>query len=116
MRVSGRTLRPVFKVWLDRDGKAFGEGPQRLLEGVDRTGSLRQAAMELNMSYNKAWRLLRALEDKLGFALLERSAGGLGGGGSQLTEGARDLMRRFAALEQEAGAAVDAAFHRHFPD
>ncbi|NLG67434.1 MAG: molybdenum-binding protein, partial [Actinobacteria bacterium] len=55
-------------------------------------------------------------EDKLGFALLERSAGGLGGGGSQLTEGARDLMRRFAALEQEAGAAVDAAFHRHFPD
>ncbi|NLG66360.1 MAG: LysR family transcriptional regulator, partial [Actinobacteria bacterium] len=94
--MSGRTLRPVFKVWLDRDGKAFGEGPQRLLEGVDRTGSLRQAAMELNMSYNKAWRLLRALEDKLGFALLERSAGGLGGGGSQLTEGARDLMRRFA--------------------
>ena len=108
------SLRPVVKVWLDRDGKAFGDGPCRLLKGVERTGSLRQAAAEMHMSYNKAWLLLRALEERLGFALLERTVGGATGGGSWLTPEAQDLVHRYEAFEREVHDAVQAAFVRHF--
>ncbi len=109
-------LRPVIKIWLDHDGKAFGEGPRKLLEGVERTGSLRQAAAEMHMSYNKAWFLLRTLEDRLGFALLERTVGGAAGGGSRLTPEAHDLVRRYQAFEREVDEAVRVAFARYFSD
>jgi molybdate transport system regulatory protein len=35
----------------------FGEGPCELLKLVEKTGSLHKAAMEMNMSYRKAWLL-----------------------------------------------------------
>ena len=107
-------VRPVLKVWLDREGKAFGGGPLELLRGVERTGSLRQAALSMHMSYNKAWHLIRALEKKLGLQLLERNVGGTGGGGSELTPAALDLIGRFAAFEQGANEAVEALFRKYF--
>lgn len=50
-------MRLAYKIWLDNNGKAFGEGPYELLTRVERTGSLNRAAAEMGMSYNKAWRL-----------------------------------------------------------
>ena len=86
-QVRGETpvMRLAYKIWLDYRGRAFGDGPARLLDGVERAGSLRKAATELGMSYNKAWRILHAAEQRLGFALLDRSVGGSLGGGSHLT-------------------------------
>ena len=55
-----------YKIWLDYRGRAFGDGPARLLAGVEQHGSLRKAAQELGMSYNKAWRILHAAEQRLG--------------------------------------------------
>jgi len=45
----------------------FGQGPCRLLRCVEKTNSLHQAAHEMGMSYNKAWRLVRLMEERLGF-------------------------------------------------
>ena len=33
-----------YKLWLEKDGKAFGEGPYQLLAGILETGSLSNAA------------------------------------------------------------------------
>ena len=104
------------KIWLEKGGKTFGPGPARLLRGVERTGSLRKAAAELGMSYNKAWSNIRAMEERLGFALLNRSTGGASGGGSTLTPPAVELLARFDALEQEAACALNALFAKHFGD
>lgn len=104
------------KIWLENNGKTFGPGPARLLRGVERAGSLRKAAAELGMSYNKAWGNLRAMEERLGFALLQRSVGGASGGGSTLTPEAVDLLARFDTLEQEAATVLDALYAKHFRD
>jgi molybdate transport system regulatory protein len=109
-------MRLMYKIWLDYRGRAFGDGPARLLNGVEQWGSLRKAAQELGMSYNKAWRILHAAEERLDFALLDRSVGGSLGGGSQLTPEARDLMTRYRAVTAEVGDALEAAFQRHFAD
>jgi molybdate transport system regulatory protein len=109
-------MRLLYKIWLDYRGRAFGDGPARLLGGVEEWGSLRKAAQELGMSYNKAWRILHAAEERLGFALLDRSVGGSLGGGSQLTPEARDLMRRYRSLVGDAEEALEAVFRRHFAD
>ena len=106
----------MYKLWLDYDGRAFGDGPARLLVGVESSGSLRKAAQELGMSYNKAWRILHAAEERLGFALLDRSVGGSLGGGSHLTPQARDLVDRYQALAVDAEETLEALFQRSFAD
>jgi len=103
-----------YRIWLDHRGRAFGEGPAQLLEGVGRLGSLRKAALELGMSYNKAWCILHAAEQRLGFQLLDRTVGGRRGGGSHLTLAAQDLMTRYGAVSAEASEALEAVFQRHF--
>ena len=60
----------------DQDNKFFGEGPCRLLHGVEETGSLRAAAQAMGMAYTKALKLLRTAEQSLGFPLTRRSTGG----------------------------------------
>jgi molybdate transport system regulatory protein len=110
------TMRLMAKLWLDYDGRAFGDGPARLLRGVEQSGSLRKAAQELGMSYNKAWRILRAAEERLGFALLDRSVGGSLGGGSHLTAEARELVARYEAAAAETEEAIAVIFNRHFAD
>ena len=105
-----------YKLWLDYRGRAFGDGPARLLAGVEESGSLRKAAQELGMSYNKAWRILHAAEQRLGFPLLDRSVGGSLGGGSSITPEARDLMVRYQAVAAEADKVLNQVFRRHFAD
>ena len=109
-------MRLAYKIWLDQNGKAFGEGPYDLLQRVERTGSLRRAAEELGMSYNQAWHLLRTLEGRLGFDLLERQVGGVSGGGSTVTPAARELMRRYEGFRQEAREALDKLYAKHFSE
>jgi len=107
-------MKIVYKVWLDSNGKAFGEGPYRLLRNVERTGSLWKAATEMGMSYSKAWRLMRHLEKRLTFPLLERYTGGASGGGSRITPKARDLLDRYEKFQKDVNGALDRIYKKHF--
>ncbi|HEY3275959.1 MAG TPA: LysR family transcriptional regulator [Syntrophorhabdaceae bacterium] len=107
-------MKLAYKVWLDKDGKAFGEGPYRLLKLVEKTGSLHQAAMEMKMSYRKAWLTVRFIEERLGFALLERHTGGLSGGGSTITPRGADFIRDYEAFRADVKDALESVYRKHF--
>jgi molybdate transport system regulatory protein len=109
-------MKIVYKIWLDSDGKAFGDGPYELLQLVDKTGSLHKAAAEMNMSYRKAWLMLNAMEKRLGFALLVRRVGGIAGGGSLLTTKGKEFLDRYGAFRSDAEETLQALYRRHFPD
>lgn len=57
-------------------------------------GSLRSAALSMNMAYTKALRIIRSAEATLGFPLTVRTTGGKGGGGSQMTAEAREFLAK----------------------
>ena len=109
-------MRLAYRVWLDAGGRAFGEGPAALLSLVQTEGSLSRAAAHMGMSYNKAWRTLRAAEERLGFSLLERRVGGLRGGGSQVSPRGEELLRRYQALLVDVDRDLEALFRKHFSD
>jgi len=91
-----------FRLWLKKDGKkVFGEGPRAILKQVEEQGSLRQAAINLNMSYSKAWGTIKMLEENLGFRIIEKSIGGFKGGGSLLTPEGKYLLSSFEKLDKE---------------
>ncbi len=103
------------KIWLERDAqKVFGDGPCDILLRVERTGSLRQAAADISMSYSQAWRLIRTLEKELGCPLLIKKAGGERGGGSELTAQAGEMIKRYQSFSNAARAALQEIFHEHF--
>jgi molybdate transport system regulatory protein len=104
-----------YKIWIEKEGKkVFGDGPLDILHRVERAGSLRQAAEEINMSYSQAWNLIKDLEERLGFKLLERKRGGESGGGSQLTEQARDLMMKFEIFRDKAQESLNLLYKEIF--
>lgn len=108
-------MRPVISIYLyEENEKFFGEGPYRLLRGVDRTGSLRAAAMEMQMSYSKATVLLNRAEKVLGFALTEKTIGGKGGGGSRLTLEAKAFLDKYEKYREACYEANSRIYHEIF--
>jgi molybdate transport system regulatory protein len=109
-------VRLAYRLWLESNGRAFGEGPAALLDLVRTEGSLSKAAAALGMSYNKAWRSLRAAEERLGFALLERQVGGKAGGGSRLSPQGEELLKRYQDLRADVDRELERLFRVHFSD
>ena len=110
-------ISPGYRIWLHVDGvRMFGPGTHELLRHVEGTGSLHQAAKLMSMSYTKAWHLLRETEEHLGWALVERRVGGAAGGGTSLTKGGLDLLRRFETFMAETDGAMLEAFDAAFGD
>ena len=110
-------MKPVTKIqFFDDSGrKFFGEGPCRLLELVEETGSLRCAAASMEMAYSKALKLIKQAEAALGFSLTVRSAGGRDGGGSTLTAEGRAFLRQYEAYRDACVQANRALYDRYFP-
>jgi len=48
------SMQVIYKAWLDDDGMAFGERVHRLLKGIEETGSLRKAALAMNLTYKRS--------------------------------------------------------------
>lgn len=104
-------------VFLDEQGqKFFGEGPLRLLRGVEETGSLRAASMQMNMAYTKALKLLKNAEKALGYQLTMRTTGGRDGGGSRLTPQGEEWLRQYEAYKNACIQANSKLYLEFFPE
>lgn len=97
-------------LWIENNGtRFFGPGPVELLERIAETGSIKQAAQQMGMSYKKAWDLVNNMNTMAAQPFVVTSTGGEKGGGSILSEEAkqmiqyhRELRERFRQfLEQE---------------
>ncbi len=94
----------------DGDEEFFGVGLLQLLEGIERHGSIQQAARDMELSYVKALKILNRVERELGEPLLIRQKGGASRGKSELTPFARKFAADFAKLRQGLLRAGDRAF------
>jgi len=81
-------------LWLERGGGTiFGMGRLQLLERIETCGSLKAAAAELGMSYRAAWGKLKASEEALGMALIEKVGGNKSG--CRLTQEGQALAQAY---------------------
>ena len=72
-------------------GRSIGPGKIRLLEAIDRTGSISQAGRSLGMSYRRAWLLIDDMNQCFRDAVVSARPGGSQGGGAVLTEFGAEL-------------------------
>ncbi len=72
-----------------------------LLQALHQTGSINKAAQAVGMQYKTAWQKLDQLGNILPWPLLEKQAGGSGGGGTRLTPEGKELLRVCDSMQQE---------------
>ena len=103
-------------IFLDEDGeKFFGEGPARLLRRVEEYGSLRGAAISMEMAYTKALKLMKQAEAALGYPLITRTTGGKDGGGSSLTPEGLRWLRQYEAYRNACVKSNQELYRQFFP-
>ena len=88
--------------------RSIGPGKVRLLEAIDKTGSISQAGRALGMSYRRAWLLIDDMNQCFNEAVTTARPGGSQGGGAELTPFGKQLIRSYRAIETAASGAAKA--------
>ena len=96
------------RIWIETNNHVLlGEGRVQLLKAIDEVKSLSKAAKALGLSYKKAWNLLDSINKSAKKAVTTNSIGGKGGGGTELTEYGKSLLRVFCEINQECWEFLD---------
>lgn len=74
---------------------AMGPGKADLLEALDQCGSISSAAKHMGMSYRRAWELVDTMNKCFDQPLVISAVGGQHGGGAQLTEFGRLILKSY---------------------
>ena len=90
------------KIWLEINGeKVIGPGRIELLERIHASGSIRQAALQMEMSYNQAWKLIKHINDHLQSPVVISTRGGKNGSNATVTAAGLEIIKQFHALQQK---------------
>ena len=108
------SLLPRLRI-MHGDQIAVGPGRVELLEHIGETGSLRAAAARMDMSYMRAWTLVKSLNSYFPEPLVKVTRGGQAGGGAQLTAAGRTLVAAYRPMEKRSQAAMKEPWRKLSP-
>jgi molybdate transport system regulatory protein len=98
------------RVWVDVRGvAAITEAGADLLEQIEASGSLSEAARRLRFSYRRAWLLLDAMNRRWPGPLVITAIGGRRGGGAKLTPRGRAVLSAYRDLQVQLETMLDHA-------
>lgn len=109
-------INPKFKFWATSQGpikNVIGDGRLRLLKAIHQQGSLKEAALVLNISYRKAWNDLKKMEEALEVKLVETKRGGPSGGITTLTDFGIKLLKAYHQFRHESIKALNGAYQKN---
>ena len=75
----------------------IGQGKIRLLEEIEKTGSISAAARAVGMTYRRGWELIDQMNRVFGQPLVSGTSGG--NGGAEVTPLGRDIVAHYRAME-----------------
>ena len=102
------------KIWIETDeGILISEGRLQLLRLIEETGSLNKAAKAMNLSYQKACRLIDDSNRASAQPLILTHVGGNKGGGTQLTPYGKLLIVTFETINKECWEFLDNQLQKH---
>jgi len=85
---------------------AIGPGKAALLDAISETGSISAAGRKLNMSYRKAWMVVKDMNRFFKEPVVDASKGGASGGGARLTEMGKQVLKKYRQLETIAWESI----------
>lgn len=104
-------LKLRFRVITDQ-ACAVGPGKADLLRLVAKTGSISNAARQMNMSYMRAWTLVRTMNQCFSSDLILSVRGGKDGGGARLSPLGHKVLELYTEMEKESTKAAAPALRQ----
>jgi molybdate transport system regulatory protein len=102
-------LKPRLRVLCGKN-IALGPGKAELLELLIQTGSLNEAARRLDMSYMRAWTLVKTMNECFCQPVAVAERGGRNGGGMKVTATGRRALALYQEMESAALSSTRAAW------
>lgn len=98
LRINGR-------IWLEKTSgdtteRFMGIGRMELLDHIQRTGSINQAAKAMRMSYKRAWELVHSMNTLADAPMVTTQTGGEKGGGAVVTPEGEKYLAYYRALHE----------------
>ena len=94
---------PKLTLRIDFDAdRAIGPGKVKLLEMIDKHGSISEAGRQMGMSYRRAWLLVDSLNRCFRAPVVASQHGGQQGGGASLTKFGHAVVHHYRAVESAA--------------
>lgn len=87
---------------------ALGPGKADLLEAIQEKGSISAAAVQMGMSYKRAWDLVNTMNKSFKQAVVATSVGGGKGGGTQVTDFGLQVLVQYRTIEAKTTLALKA--------
>jgi molybdate transport system regulatory protein len=94
--------------WIvDEDNNIIiGEGRARILEHIEKTGSMNQAAKMMKMSYKAVWSKIKATEKHMNARIVRTDRKD----GSRLSQDGKQLLKKYKQLKTQCMSADDKIF------
>jgi molybdate transport system regulatory protein len=94
--------------WIvDEDNNIIiGEGRAKILENIEKTGSMNQAAKMMKMSYKAVWSKIKATEKHMNACIVHTDRKD----GSRLSQAGKDLLAKYKLLKTQCLSADDKIF------
>src|SRR2546428_12408004 len=102
-------IHPRFRILCGSD-IAIGPGKAELLDHVQDTKSIARAAKRMNMSYMRAWTLIKTMERCFKQPLVKAARGGPKGGGAELTATGQMVLALYHRLQARSLQATQAVW------
>ncbi|ODS35934.1 MAG: hypothetical protein A7316_10525 [Candidatus Altiarchaeales archaeon WOR_SM1_86-2] len=99
---------------MEEDRHMVGDGKIKLLEAVDKLGSVNLASKEFGLSYPHAWRYIHEVEEAFGRKLVNTWTGGERGGGTMLTDFAKQLIEEYNKFRNPLDDVIEKRFEETF--
>ena len=94
----------------DNGGIIMGNGRLKILDSIDRTGSINKTSKEINMSYKSIWCKIKSTEENLGKPVVHADRRT----GTRLTDEGRELVAKYRQLKKRCIQADDIIFEEIF--
>jgi molybdate transport system regulatory protein len=93
----------------------IGEGRAKILENIEKTGSMNQAAKLMKMSYKAVWSKIKATEKHMNACIVhtDRKDGSVHTDrkdGSRLSQNGKELLEKYKQLKTQCMSADDQIF------
>lgn len=84
----------------------IGEGRAKILENIEKTGSMNQAAKLMKMSYKAVWSKIKTTEKHMNACIVHTDRKD----GSRLSHAGKDLLAKYKLLKTQCMSADDKIF------
>ena len=109
-----QVMRIITRIKIANSKPFFSVGPMELLEKIELHSSIKKATEAMGMSYTKALRIIRDIENEMGFPIVISEKGGNNRGATILTEKGKLVLEAFKEIYKNVSIYAENQFNEKF--